>query len=485
MKKIEDFAAVPHPVRVIQFGEGNFLRAFADEFIDSANQAQQFDGSVAIVKPTARGTLDVFRAQHNRYTVCLRGVENGRVVDRRRVITCIDRAVHPYEAFGDFLALAHIPTVEFVISNTTEAGIVYDETDAFDANPPKSFPGKLTRLLYERYTAFDGAAERGWWMLPTELIEANGAALRTCVLRLIDRWQLGEAFRRWVENACHFCSTLVDRIVTGYPTDDADALCAELGYEDRLLDAAEPFGLWVIEAPDALRARFQLDQAGLPVVFTDDLQPYRTRKVRILNGAHTSTVLAAYLAGQDTVGACMADPAIRRFMETAVRQEIVPTVPVPRAEADAFADAVFARFENPFVRHALLSIALNSVSKWKARVLPSLLDARNATGALPRCLTFSFAALLAFYTGTRQPDGSYCGVRGETQYPIRDDAAVLDAMADACRLPAAEFVDRIARRTDFWGMDLREIPGFASAAAAALDRIRTVGAAAALAECVQ
>lgn len=483
-QKIECTAAAPYPVRVIQFGEGQFLRAFADEFIDSANAHHLFCGSVAVVKPTARGSLEAFRAQHNRYTVCLRGIENGQIVDRRRVITCIDRVVHPYESFADFLALARIPSVEFVISNTTEAGIVYDETDTFRAEPPRSFPGKLTRLLYERYTAFDGAADRGWWILPTELIDQNGATLRSCVLRLIDRWQLPTAFRQWVESACHFCNTLVDRIVTGYSQADAAAICAELGYKDRLLDTAEPFGLWVIEAPDALRARFPLDRAGLPVLFTDDLTPYRTRKVRILNGAHTATVLAAYLAGKNTVGECMADPTVRRFMETAVRQEIVPTVPLPRADADAFADAVFARFENPFVQHALLAISLNSVSKWRVRVLPSLLDAYRQTGTLPPCLTFSFAALLAFYTGALHPDGSYVGTRGTDRYPIRDDLTVQQAMSEACRFPSAEYVHQMAARTDFWGMDLCTIPGFSEAVTTALQRIRTDGAAAALAACI-
>ncbi len=480
MKTIQELAVRrERPIRVAQFGEGNFLRAFADWMVDIANEKGCFDGDVAIIKPIAAGSLEAFERQKGAYTVCLRGMQGGQVVDESRIVTCVRRFIDPYADFAAFLRLAAEPSLRFVISNTTEAGIAYDGTDSFDGAPPASYPAKLTRFLYERFTAFAGAPDKGLILLPVELIEDNGKKLRRCVLSCAQDWKLPDGFFRWLGESCTFCSTLVDRIVTGRPA-DLPGLCGKLGYQDDLADVAEPFGLWVIESERDISAEIPLDRAGLPVIFTADQRPYRERKVRILNGAHTSTVLAAFLTGLDTVGECMADPMMRAFMERAVMGEIVPTVPLPRAEAEAFAASVFERFENPFVRHEMLSISLNSVSKWKSRVLPSLRDSLAANGVLPPLLTFSLAALLAFYTGKRT-DSGYCGERGGESYPIRDGAEETAFFAEESGKPAAAYVQAACAHADFWGMDLNEIPGLAAAVTAALEDIRRNGMGAAVA----
>jgi tagaturonate reductase len=471
----------PRPIRVLQYGEGNFLRAFVDYMIDIANEKGLFDGNVAIVKPIIYGSLESFWQQDNLYTVCLRGKAGGQVVRENRVVGSIGRVVDAYQDYESYMALAKEESLEFIVSNTTEAGIVFDPSDEFMACPPRTYPGKLTQFLFRRFECFHGAKEKGLILLPVELIENNGGKLKECVLRLMEAWHLPEAFKTWVEESCVFCSTLVDRIVTGYPKDTAGDYWQELGYEDRLLTVCEPFALWVIESPKDISGRLPLDKAWLPVVFTKDQRPFRERKVRLLNGAHTSTVLHAYLMGMDIVGDCMADPGLRRFMEEAVFSEISPTVPLPQEEVKAFAKSVFERFENPFIRHALLSIALNSVSKWKSRILPSLLDSLEQTGKLPRCLTFSFAALLAFYTIRKQADGSYAGLRsgGET-YPVQDDKPALEFFAANSGKPVEEYVELAASNIAFWGRDLKLIPGFVQAAARHLDKIRTIGPRAAM-----
>ncbi len=471
----------PRPIRVLQYGEGNFLRAFVDYMIDILNEKELFDGDVAIVKPIAYGSLDSFRNQDNLYTVCLRGKAGGQVIQENRIVGSIGKAVDAYDEYDSYMALAKEEALAFIVSNTTEAGIVFDAEDVLDACPPRTYPGKLTQFLFRRFEHFHGAKEKGLILLPVELIENNGGKLKECVLRLMEAWHLPEAFKAWVEENCVFCSTLVDRIVTGYPKDTIEDYWKELGYEDRLLAVCEPFALWVIESPKDISGCLPLDKAGLPVVFTKDQRPFRERKVRLLNGAHTSTVLNAYLMGMDIVGECMFDPDIRRFMEEAVFSEIAPTVPLPEEDVKAFADSVFERFENPFIRHALLSIALNSVSKWKSRILPSLLDSLNHTGKLPRCLTFSFAALLAFYTCQRQADGSYAGLRpGGGTYPVLDDQQVLEFFALSSGKPLEEYVQLAASNIAFWGRDLSLVPGFVQAVEHYLDAIRAVGPRAAM-----
>lgn len=482
MKEIQEVAAAGgRPIRVMQYGEGNFLRAFVDDMIDIADEKGVFDGSVAIVKPIEAGNLERFRRQNNLYTVSLRGFQNGAVKEENRIVTCVRKALDCCSEYEDYMALASLPTLRFIVSNTTEAGICYEESDRFDLRPPHSYPGKLTQFLHARWKAFGGDRSKGVIILPVELIEDNGKHLRECVFRQIENWGLEPDFREWVAAGCIFSSTLVDRIVTGYPREEAPAAWEKLGYRDELLDTGEPFALWVIESEIDFSSEFPLDRAGLPVIFTKDQRPYRERKVRILNGAHTSTVLAAYLAGKNIVLDCMNDPVISKFMHDAVYREIVPTVPLPRAEAEAFAASVAERFRNPFVKHQLLSISLNSVSKWKARILPSFRDNYAQNGKPPRLLTFSFAALAAFYTSARLENGVLIGTRGDETYPIRDDAGVLRFFADeSTRKSAREYIADLAAKEDFWGEDLTRYADFVSMASDDLTLMREKGMTAAL-----
>lgn len=447
------------PIRVVQFGEGNFLRAFVDYMIDVANEAGVFDGSIAIVKPISFGNLEGFQKQDNLYTVVLRGKENGQTVNDSRIVTSIAKAIDCKEDYEEYMGLAKLETLRFVVSNTTEAGIVLDKNDSMDGLPA-TYPGKLTKFLYERYTAFEGDTEKGLIILPVELIENNGGKLKECVLALCDCWKLPESFKAWICEACIFCSTLVDRIVTGYPRNEVAAICEELGYEDHLVDVGEPFGLWVIESDRDISGELPFDKAGLPVVFTDNQKPYRERKVRVLNGAHSSSVLAGYLYGLDIVRDCMHDEIMGNFIRQVVMEEIVPQVPLPMDEVKAFAASVFERFENPFIDHALLSISLNSVSKWKARVLPSFQDYYANKGELPRLITFSLAALFAFYSSEDLRNGTLYGTRADgTEYEIHDDAKVLEFFATNSGKEAGAFVKAALSNETFWGEDLTAYEG--------------------------
>ena len=458
--RINDIAVKKeYPIKVVQFGEGNFLRAFVDFMIDIANEKGVFDVGIAIVKPISFGSLDAFYEQNNLYTVVLRGKEKGKVVNDSRIITSVSKAVDCKDDFDEYMALSRIDTLRFIVSNTTEAGIVLDENDHFEGLP-ETYPGKLTKFLYERYNTFSGDKNKGLIILPVELIENNGGKLKECVLALSEIWNLPTGFTEWVNTANVFCSTLVDRIVTGYPRGYADKVCEQLGYGDKLVDIGEPFALWVIESDKDISGELPLDKIGLPVVFTDNQKPYRERKVRVLNGAHTSSVLAGYLYGLDIVRDCMADPVMGKFIRSVVNSEIVPQVNLPQDEVQAFANSVFERFENPFIDHALLSISLNSVSKWKARVLPSFKDYYKNEGKLPKLITFSFAALLAFYSSADlRDDGLYAKRPNGDEYVIHDDMAVLKFFAENCK--KADFINKVCANTDFWGEDLTVYSGFA------------------------
>ena len=466
---------------IAQFGEGNFLRAFVDQMIDVANEKDVFAGGVAIIKPINFGSLDVFTMQNLMYTVILRGVQNGQKTVDHRVVTAISKVVDPFSNYDSFLDVAKGEALRIVVSNTTEAGIVFDDSDKFENHPANTFPGKLTQFLYARYEHFSGAADKGLIMLPCELIEKSGEKLYECVSKLIKLWNLPKGFEDWVSKTCIFCNCLVDRIVSGYPASEAESLERDLlGYHDKLMVVGEPFGLWVIASDrhEEVSKAFPLDKAGLPVVYTDDETPYRDRKVRLLNGAHTSMVLAAYLAGLDTVDEAMADKTVRAFVEKVLYDEISPTVKLPPEEVRAFADSVIERFENPFLAHKLLSIALNSVSKWKSRILPSFKDSLAANGELPACMTFSLAALAAFYRSSERGEGCLIGKRngglGEI-YEIRDDAHVLDFFASNASLTNAEFVKVLLSNTAFWGEDLSTVSGLTKKVTAYLNEIDAKG----------
>ncbi len=466
---------VERPIKVLQFGEGNFLRAFVDYMIDIANEQGGFNGDVVLVKPIEFGSLDRFHEQECQYTVQLRGIVDGEPKRINRIVTSVADAVDAYGEYEKYAAYAKLDTLRFIVSNTTEAGIVYDDTDRLEMNPPKSYPGKLTKFLYERFKHFNGAMDKGLVMLPVELIDDNGIHLKECVLKLAELWKLEDEFKVWLNEACVFTSTLVDRIVTGYPRDEAEELCKEFGYQDNLIVTGEPFALWVIESDKDISKEFPLPAAGLPVIFTDNQKPYKQRKVRILNGAHTSFVLASYLCGNDIVLESMQDELVLDFMKKTIFDEVIPTLTLPKQDLLDFAEAVITRFNNPYVKHALLSISLNSVSKWRARCMPSFLGYIEKEGKLPTHLTFSLAALMAFYTGSEIRDKALIGHRDGAEYNILDDAPVLEFFAENSSKDTEEYVHAVLSNTSFWGEDLSVISGVEEAVTSYMTDIRTLG----------
>ncbi|MBQ6520336.1 MAG: tagaturonate reductase [Anaerolineaceae bacterium] len=439
-----------HPIRVAQFGTGNFLRAFADYMIDVANEKGCFDGDVVMVKQVPGKGSDRLAAQGGTYHVILQGKQDGKIVDEVRTITAVRGTVNPYTDYEAYQTLAKLESLRFVISNTTEAGIVYDETDQFETLPAVSYPGRLVQFLYERWQAFHGDPDKGLIILPVELIEDNGKVLKECCVKLIKRWNLGEDFLNWVENANVFTSTLVDRIVSG----KSDAMSAKFP-EDSMYVVAEPFGLWIIASDKDITADFPLDKAGMPVVFTDDLKPFRERKVRVLNGTHTAMAMISYLCGVDIVADAMKDELLRKYVDHVSYEELAPAVPQPIEETREFADEVMERFENPFLNHKLLDISLNSVSKWRARDLPTVCDT-IAAGKDPKVLVFSLAALLAFDTIAADEDGQYYGKRPDgSLYPIREDRKVVETV----QVKDENDLKRVLADESLWGVDLSGLSG--------------------------
>ena len=409
---------------VIQFGEGGFLRGFADYFFQKLQDKGLFDGSVVIVQPIEKGMCSVLEQQGCEYNLFLRGIDNGQVVDEHTHIDIISRCVNPYDDFEAYMKLAENPDFRFIVSNTTEAGIEYVDSNQFTDAPARSFPGKLTQLLYKRFRL----GLKGFIILSCELIDHNGEELEKCCLRYAKQWELGEGFETWLVRENDFCSTLVDRIVTGFPRDEHEELCRRIGEQDNMMDTAEIFHLWVIQGNH--EDELPLQKAGFHVVWTDNVDPYKKRKVRILNGAHTSMVLGAHLYGLKTVGECLKDEKVSALLRKCIFREIIPAIG-DTEDNRKFGEAVLERFSNPFIRHMLLSIALNSVSKFRARVLPTILEYRDMFGSCPQGLTFSLAALMAFY---RTDDAN-------------DSQEIMDFMKTAP-------VEDILKREDYWGQDL-------------------------------
>ena len=352
---------------ILQFGTGNFLRGFADYFIDALNKHGLYDGKIVVISPTNSKSVDKINAQNGRYNLILRGIENGNEVCERTEINSISRAINPYEDFDGFLSLAKNPDLRFIISNTTEAGICFDDACKLTDKPAGSFPAKLTQFLYERYKS----GLKGFVILACELIDNNGKELEKCVLKYAEKWQLGNDFIEWVKNENTFCNTLVDRIVTGYPKDEAEQIFDEIGYRDELLDTAEPYHLWVIEGN--FEDELPLQKAGFNVIWTDNVAPYKKMKVRILNGSHTSLVFPSLLCGVESVGESIKDEQLKKYLNVCLFDYILPVLD-DTDEVNSFANAVLERFANPFIKHLWKSISLNSVSKFTARVLPTVND---------------------------------------------------------------------------------------------------------------
>lgn len=475
------------PEKVLQFGEGNFLRAFVDYWFDVSNEKAGWNGKCVLVQPIAPGLADTINQQEGLYTLYLRGRENGEPVDLRRVISSVSRCLNPYqeEGYRAMMEVAVSGDLEYVVSNTTEAGIIYDPACKFEDRPAASFPGKLTQVLHARYKAGKG----GLVILSCELIDANGKELLKCVNQYIDQWGLEDGFRAYVNGQCTFCSTLVDRIVSGRIRDPEEVKRLEEinGYHDELLDVGEIFGVWNIEGPEWLAEKLPFKAAGLNCPVVPDVMPYKKRKVRILNGAHTGFVLGAYLAGFDIVRDCMQDGAVRGFMNKMLYEEVIPTLPLDKKDLEDFAGAVQDRFNNPFVDHELMSISLNSTSKWRARNMPSFLEYVEKAGKLPPCLTMSFAAYIAFFSSDIRElngEGLVCRRPKGNDYVCCDDRWALEFYYEHRGDSPEELVRAVMTNQRMWGRDLTEVDGFEAAVVSGLKLIREQGAKAAYASCL-
>ena len=452
-----------------------------------ANEKAGWNGKCVLVQPIAQGLTQLINRQEGLYTLYLRGRQNGEKVDAKRVISSVSRCLNPYEKqdYDAMMDVAAGEALEYIVSNTTEAGIVYDPSCRLEDCPPASFPAKLTQVLLHRWRA----GRPGVVVLSCELIDNNGKELLRCVNQYIKQWGLEEGFARWVNGDCTFCSTLVDRIVPGRIRDAAEAarLEDENGYRDALIDVGEVFGVWNIEGPEWLAEKLPFRAAGLNCPVVPDVTPYKKRKVRILNGAHTGFVPGAYLAGYDIVRDCMQDDVILGFMNRMLHEEVIPTLPLDRQDLEAFAAAVQDRFNNPFINHELMSITLNSTSKWRARNMPSLLEYAQTAGKLPPCLAMSFAAYIAFYSSDIQAlteQGLVCRRPKGNEYTVSDDRWVLEFYYSRRGVSDETLVHDVMTNEKMWGQDLTLVPGFEQAAAENLRRIRTEGARAAFAACL-
>lgn len=473
MQQLKRSAPYALPIKILQFGQGNFMRGFFDWQVDLLNERTGLNAGVVIVRPRGGkpggNSAPLLDTQDGVFTVLVRGLdEAGQPVKDYRTVECVQREIDPGTGWADYLALAHNPDLRFVVSNTTEAGIAVNDTDRLIDAPPSTFPAKLTQLLVKRFEAFGGARDKGLVLLPCELIDQNGPALKKAVLHFARLWQLDPAFDAWIEGACTFCSTLVDRIVTGYPAGDAENIRQELGYDDPFLVAAEYYYLFVIQGPSWVGEELKLEGSKLNVKLVDDITPYKKRKVGILNGGHTTLVPVALLAGLEAVGPSVDDAAVGAFLRAAIADEIIPALEMDREELDAFAADVLLRFRNPSIHHRLASIALNSWSKFAARVMPQILRyAELNDGRLPRRLVLALAATMVLYRG----DVIELADDPATLAWFKDAWPKVDSGAQSMGQLAAGWLANAA----LWGRDLNAVPGLADAVTAALERIREQG----------
>ena len=456
-----------YPTKVIQFGEGNFLRAFVDWIIWNTNQKTNFNAGVVVVQPIERGMVDMLNAQDGLYHVNLQGIDKGEAVDSIQMIDVINGGLNPYTQNAEFMALAEDPNIRFVISNTTEAGIAFDPSCKLEDKPASSYPGKLTQLLYHRYNHFNGDKSKGFIILPCELIFLNGKELKKCIYQYIELWQLGEGFKTWFEEACGVYCTLVDRIVPGYPKDTIDQIHERIGYSDNLVVKGEIFHLWVIEAPESVAAEFPADKAGLSVLFVPSEAPYHERKVTLLNGPHTVLSPVGYLSGLDTVKECVEDPEVGAFVKKVMYEELMETLNLPKPELQQFADSVVERFVNPYVKHFVTSIMLNSFPKYKTRDLPGLKTYLERKGELPKGLVLGLAGIITYYKG---------GKRGDVEIVPNDDAAIVELLKNLWATGDVRKVAEGVLAAEFvWGEDLNAVTGLTDLLTADLALIQNEG----------
>ena len=451
-------------IKVLQFGEGNFLRAFADVYFNTLNEEGAEKYEVHVVKPAPFGTLEKFEKQNNRYNVILRGSVDGRDVEDVYPISCLAEAIDPFAEPERYYALAGEPELKIIVSNTTEAGICYSESDSFDGFENITYPAKLTKFLYERYKK----GLSGVYILPVELIDNNADELFSCVEKYIKLWGLPEEFGVWNRTENYYCNTLVDRIVSGYPRDEETRLHLEslVGEADSLMTVGEPFGLWVIENKGKIGELIKDGVHNIEVILTDDIAYYKKRKVRVLNGSHTNLVATGLMLGADTVYDCMTDEALSRFVVDTLREEINPFVSSDLAATTVYAEEIKNRFLNPYLNHRLISISLNSVSKWRARVLPTFKDYYKKNGKIPQHLTAGFSYLMALYAGVTEKDGRFTVGLPTGEAEIKDDLPYLRHFA------SGGSVSDFMRDSSVWGEDLTLYEGFESAVIEGVRKIK-------------
>ncbi len=456
----------PKKVKVMQFGEGNFLRAFIDWIINSMNKAKVFDGGVVVVQPMPFGRCKELNEADGLYTLYLQGLQDGKAVREHEIIKCLQDFINPFEQYDKYLEYALSDDLEFVISNTTEAGIAFDPNDTDFSKCPNSYPGKLLAFLKKRYEA----GKKGLYIIPCELIDHNGATLREVLIQLAKHNHMDKKFIEWIEKKNKFYNTLVDRIVPGYPRNDAAQFQLDLGYQDQNMVVGEIFHLWCIDAQsvddpkeakanlEELKSKLPCDKAGLNVLFVDSIVPYKQRKVKILNGSHTTLVPVSYLAGIDTVRETIEDEQLGKFVKEFIFDEVIPTIDIPHDQMVAYSNSVLERYMNPYVRHELMSIALNSVTKYKERVLPSVLQNINNLHKLPKHALFSLAALMTFYKGVRP-------VCNNAEIKLADDPKFIEMFKnlwsefDGTKAGATKLVTQVLGLKEHWGLDLNTLPG--------------------------
>lgn len=457
-----------YPERIIQFGEGNFLRAFVDWIIQKMNDQVEFNSSVVVVQPIEHGMVDRLQAQDCLYHVNLQGLDKGEKVDSLTRIDVISRALNPYTEFDAFLKLAELPEMRFVVSNTTEAGIAFDPACRLEDRPAVSYPGKLTQLLYHRYQTFQGDRSKGLIIFPCELIFLNGHKLKETIEQYIDLWKLGADFKAWFAEACTVCATLVDRIVPGFPRKEIDAIQERLGYCDQLVVQAEVFHLWVIEAPASVAKEFPADKAGLHVLFVPSEEPYHQRKVTLLNGPHTVLAPVAWLSGVDIVREACQHAVLGPFIHRVMFDELMETLDLPHEELVQFGQDVLERFNNPFVDHSVVSIMLNSFPKYQTRDLPGLKTYLARKGKLPKGLVLGLAAIITYYKGEIRADGA--------QAKPEDSVEIVQLLQQLWATGSTQTVaEGVLGAVSIWGEDLNRIPGLTAMLKDFLDEIQAKG----------
>lgn len=467
--------------RVIQFGEGNFLRAFVDWIIQKVDESTDFDASVVVVQPIAQGMVEKLNEQDCLYHVNLQGLIDGKPVNSLTLIDTISRALNPYQDFDAFLRLAEQPEMRFVISNTTEAGIAFDPACRLSDKPASSYPGKLVQLLWHRFKTFKGDPTKGLIIMPCELIFLNGHHLRECIDQYVELWREDfgdayESFKKWTTESCYVCATLVDRIVPGFPRKEIGSIQEKLGYADNMVVQGEAFHLWVIEtAPnlplEQLAKEFPAERAGLNIVLTHNEAPYHERKVTLLNGPHTVLSPVAYLSGIDIVRDACKHPVVGKFIHKVQFDELMQTLNLPMDELQQFAGDVLERFLNPYVDHQVTSIMLNSFPKYQTRDLPGLKTYLERKGELPKGLVLGLAAIITYYKGGVRADGA----------PImpNDDARIMALLDELWQTGDTRKIAEgvLAAQDLIWHEhgDLNQIPGLTDMLTQMLDSIQEKG----------